>query len=114
MNKWDVIFDFTTNEEKRNYEFLEAGEFRIVKKELPEFEGEPVEIVFPYSEKYGGEVVEGEKRVEEEKGMVAFKIGMSQEEAMRIMEERESSKNHDKVVVEEEDAFDMFLGGGAQ
>lgn len=36
QNKWELIFDFTTNEsgEKKNYELLDPSEFSIVRKEL--------------------------------------------------------------------------------
>ena len=47
VNKWDLIFDFTKAETKDNYKFLEPSQFKIITKEIEEFEERPV-LVFPY------------------------------------------------------------------
>ena len=38
VNKWDLIFDFTKDESKRNFEFLDPSEFKMITKELDDFE----------------------------------------------------------------------------
>ena len=53
VNKWDLIFDFTTNEGGANYEHLDPSKFQIIRKEVEGIDAEPV-LVFPYPEKYGG------------------------------------------------------------
>ena len=40
-NKWDLIFDFTKDDAKLNYEFLDPAEFYTVTKEIPDLEGSP-------------------------------------------------------------------------
>lgn len=56
-NKWDLIFDFTKDDSKLNYEFLDPSEFRIITKELEGFEERPV-APFAYPEKYGGNIAD--------------------------------------------------------
>jgi hypothetical protein len=40
-NKWDLIFDFTKDDAKLNYQFLDPSEFYRVTKEIPDLEGNP-------------------------------------------------------------------------
>lgn len=54
-NKWDLIFDFTKDDAKLNYEFLDPSEFSIVTKELHDLEGSPAPVApFAVPQKYGG------------------------------------------------------------
>ena len=54
-NKWDLIFDFTKDDAKLNYEFLDPAEFYRVTKELPDLDGSPEPVApFAIPQKYGG------------------------------------------------------------
>lgn len=49
VNKWDLIFDFTKDENGSNehYNLLEPSQFQIISKEIEGVEGKPV-MPFPY------------------------------------------------------------------
>jgi hypothetical protein len=49
VNKWELIFDFTTDEsgQKKNFAHLDPSEFKIVEKAVEGIEAKPV-LVFPY------------------------------------------------------------------
>lgn len=55
VNKWELIFDFTTKDSGKNYEFLDPSEFSLITKELDgDFAGVPPAHVFPYPARFGG------------------------------------------------------------
>jgi len=41
VNKWDLIFDFTTKDSGTNFEFLPPEQFKVEVKELEGLEGDP-------------------------------------------------------------------------
>ena len=54
-NKWDLIFDFTKDDSKLNFAFLEPSEFYKVTKALPDLDGAPQPVApFAIPQKYGG------------------------------------------------------------
>lgn len=86
VNKWDLIFDFSTtahndnddnDNKKRNYEFLDPAEFKLIEKELEGYD--KPQVVFPYPERYGGTMAENERPKEQpnDDGMMAFGINVS-------------------------------------
>ncbi len=118
-NKWDLIFDFTTKESGKNYEFLDPAEFQLIRKEL-EGHDEELEVVFPYSEKYGGtlseEANDQARAGNHDDGMMAFNINVSAKEAAKLLEEKEQQEEATEEVHpnsdQQNDDFDMFVGGG--
>jgi hypothetical protein len=47
VNKWELIFDFTKDGEKKNFEHLEPSEFEFIEKTV-EGDDAPIVKVFPY------------------------------------------------------------------
>ena len=88
-NKWDLIFDFTTKDSGKNYEFLDPSEFKLISKSLGDFGSEPVSV-FPYPERYGGTLSNDANQHEQEKhsddNMMAFSITTSQQDASKVVE----------------------------
>lgn len=41
VNKWDMIFDFTKDEQKLNYSFVDPADFQIVSKSIEGVEEKP-------------------------------------------------------------------------
>jgi hypothetical protein len=46
VNKFDLIFDFTKNDQKLNYSFVAPEDFKVIQKTLDGFDQKPV-LVFP-------------------------------------------------------------------
>jgi len=92
VNKWDLIFDFTEGKGK-NFQFLPPSEFHLHRKTLEGLDAEPVQV-FPYPERYGGTMADEDpdRQAHEGDGMMAFKIGVSQEEAARLMQQQEDQR----------------------
>lgn len=90
MNKWDLIFDFTTSEKKLNYELMDPAEFRMITKEIEGIEAKPVQV-FPYPQKYGGTMADDANKQESkhQDDMMAFSIGVSAKEAEKLVQQKE-------------------------
>ena len=59
QNKWDLIFDFTKDDAKLNYSFLDPSEFYTVTKEVGDLEGSPSPVApFALPKKYGGKLAD--------------------------------------------------------
>ena len=59
QNKWDLIFDFTKDDAKLNYSFLDPSEFYTVTKEVGDLEGSPSPVApFSLPKKYGGKLAD--------------------------------------------------------
>ena len=92
-NKWDLIFDFTKNDKRLNFEFLDPSEFRMIIKEIPDLEGSPQPTApFARPEKYGGNLDNDANKdaPREHDGLMAFTLGTSPEEARKQMLEIEA------------------------
>ena len=92
MNKWDLIFDFTTKDSGKNFEFLPPEQFKVEVKQLEGLEGDPQPVqVFPVPQRYGGTLADDANHGSEDHqdSMMAFKIGVSAAEAAKLMEARE-------------------------
>jgi len=79
-NKWDLIFDFTKDDAKLNYAFLDPSEFYTVTKEIPDLEGSPVPVApFALPERYGGTLANdiNEHARQHDDNMMAFSITTS-------------------------------------
>jgi hypothetical protein len=88
MNKWDLIFDFTTKDSGKNYEFLDPSEFSMVTKTL---EGDyPAPIApFPTPQRYGGTLLDDANQravPQHDDGMMAFSIHTSAKDAAKVVE----------------------------
>jgi hypothetical protein len=55
VNKWELIFDFTKDEngEKKNFEHLDPSEFEFVEKRVDGEEVDPIRAI-PYPKRFGG------------------------------------------------------------
>lgn len=97
-NKWDLIFDFTSKESGKNYEFLEPSEFSIIEKELEGYD--KPQTVFPYPEKYGGTLAndQNQNAREADDGMMAFSIHTSAQEAAKLLQEKEEAEEEAAAV----------------
>ena len=75
VNKWDLIFDFTTSDKKLNYEIMDPKDFKLISKTVDGMDEEPVQA-FPYPQKYGGTIADDANKHEEKQGddMMAFSI----------------------------------------
>lgn len=84
MNKWELIFDFTTKDSGKNYEFLDPSEFSLISKTLEgDLEDVPPAHVFPYPARYGGTLsdeVPAQSHAHDE-NMMAFSITTSAKDA---------------------------------
>lgn len=113
VNKWDLIFDFTKDDQKLNYQFLDPAEFKIITKEL---EGIPekAQLVFAFPERYGGTIPDDanfHELKENDDSLMAFSINVSQQEASRkVQEVEEKQQTPQKVEEQQNDDFDMFMG----
>jgi hypothetical protein len=90
VNKWDLIFDFTTSDKKLNYELMDPSEFKLITKELEGFASPPA-CVFPYPQKYGGTIADdANKHVEKQHDdMMAFSVGVSAKDAAKVLQDKE-------------------------
>lgn len=82
-NKWDLIFDFTENQEGAlNFSVMEPSDWRMKNVPVEGMSEEPV-VAFPYPERYGGTIADDAKFGEENPrgGMMAFGFDMSQQDA---------------------------------
>ena len=89
-----MIFDFTTKDSGKNFEFLPPENFKIEYKELDGLEGDPRAVqVFPTPQRYGGSLADDANhgQASDHDGMMAFRIGVSQAEAAKLMEAREEA-----------------------
>ena len=80
LNKWDLIFDFTTDDKKKNYEFLDPSEFKLIKKDIDGMDEKASDVpFFPYPKKYGGTLADDANKheVKGEEDMMAFSIHTS-------------------------------------
>lgn len=89
VNKWDLIFDFTKDDNKRNFEFLDPSEFKIIIKQLDDFEQKAVQV-FDIPERYGGTIADDanfQDHGKDESDMMAFSIDTSMKDAAKKVEE---------------------------
>ena len=73
MNKFDLIFDFTKNDQKLNYSFVDPADFKIIEKSVEGLKQKPV-LVFPLPQRYGGTIPDDANLQHEKKddGLMAF------------------------------------------
>lgn len=112
-NKWDLIFDFTTKDSGKNFEFLDPSEFTQISKEL---EGDYPNPVAPFStpQRYGGTIADDvNKHVpsQHDDGMMAFSIHTSAKDAAQVVEAQEAAEEvaaaqvDDEPKIEDEDHY---------
>ena len=63
-----MIFDFTKDEsgKKKNFQFLDPSEFKIIEKEVDGMDAKPV-LAFPYPQRYGGTIADDANAAYEKK-----------------------------------------------
>ncbi len=105
VNKWDLIFDFTTKDSGKNYEFLEPSEFSMITKEL---EGDfPAPVApFPTPQRYGGTLADDANQhvQQHDDGMMAFSIHTSANDAAKLVEAQEAIQESQQHQAAEEES----------
>lgn len=79
VNKWNMIFDFTTKSDGTNFKVMDPSEWQMVKTPVDGMEEQPV-VAFPYPEKYGGTISDSANFASSAE-QNAFGIDMSQNQA---------------------------------
>jgi Tubulin binding cofactor C len=101
VNKWDLIFDFTTSEKKLNYQLMDPADFTLVTKEVEGMDEQPVRV-FPYPQKYGGTVADDANKHEvKDEHMMAFSIGVSAKDAAKLVQAKEEELEKQAPIIEE-------------
>lgn len=124
-----MIFDFTKDEQKLNYSFVDPVDFHIVTKSIEGVEEKPVHV-FPFPQRYGGTLPDDANASNEKKddNMMAFGFDVNQQEAQKIAEQKEKQMDEEFHIEEQpynayqqqvdegnnnNDDFDLFAAAGA-
>lgn len=109
VNKWNMIFDFTTNASGNlNFAVMNPSEWSLVFKKVESQPDEQPEVAFAFPVRYGGTIPDDAKfasSAEDSNGMMAFGFDHSQAQAQLKASEMQKQIEHPNLEQQNFNAF---------